>query len=258
MTQATAPNQTQPAESQSQVDKSGQRVQKMFSEIAPKYDLMNHLLSANVDRWWRSKTISRLKPKSTDQVLDVCTGTGDLAIGFWKHMKAKAAAGENPVVMATDFCKPMLDIGIEKGKKQNCEGLSFQEADSMDLPFEQDRFDLVTVAFGLRNVAKTEVGISEMTRVCKPGGKVAVLEFTMPRMWPLSSLYKFYFLSVLPRVGQWFSKNDSSAYNYLPESVNEFPQYEQLAKMMQDAGMKDVTFHPMTFGLATLYIGTKK
>lgn len=258
MTQATAQDPTQKASDKPQVDKSGQRVQKMFAEIAPKYDLMNHLLSANVDRWWRSKTISKLSPGPSDKLLDVCTGTGDLAIGFWKYMKSKAASGENPSVMATDFCKPMLDIGIEKGKKQKCTGLHFQEADSMNLPFEANQFDLVTVAFGLRNVAKTEVGLSEMSRVCRPGGRVAILEFTMPRLWPLSSLYKFYFLSVLPKVGQWFSKNDSSAYNYLPESVNEFPQYEQLSEMMQDAGMKDVTFHPMTFGLATLYIGTKK
>lgn len=228
----------------------------MFAEIAPKYDLMNHLLSMNVDRWWRSRTVKRLQPQSGIRVLDVCTGTGDLALALWHKIKQQGGEQDFEVVGA-DFCRPMLEYGVKKAAKQNCDSLQFVEADAMHLPFAENQFDLVTVAFGLRNVAKTEIGLQEMVRVCAPGGQVGVLEFTMPRMWPLSSLYQFYFLKVLPKVGQWFAKNKSDAYSYLPESVGQFPQYEQLAGMMEQAGLRDVKFFPMTVGLATLYVGTK-
>lgn len=245
------------------VDKSGNRVQQMFAEIAPKYDLMNHLLSLNVDKWWRSRTVNRLAPTSNHRVLDVCTGTGDLAIAMWQRMLKSQGNGveseQNPgfEVIASDFCRPMLEIGVKKAEKLKCDRLQFVEADSMQLPFGDNQFDLVTVAFGLRNVSKTEVGLSEMVRVCSSGGRIGILEFTMPRIWPLSSLYRFYFLKVLPKVGQWFAKNRSDAYSYLPESVGEFPQYEVLAEMMRISGMKDIQFYPMTVGLATLYVGTK-
>lgn len=237
------------------VDKSGNRVQQMFAEIAPKYDLMNHLLSMNVDRWWRNRTVKRLRPQPGARILDVCTGTGDLAIALWqKTQSPDTSSGE---VVGADFCRPMLEIGVKKAQRLNCDSLQFVEADAMKLPFTDNEFHLVTVAFGLRNVAKTEAGLSEMVRVCAPGGQVGVLEFTMPRIWPLSSLYQFYFLKVLPKVGQWFARNKSDAYNYLPESVGQFPQYEALAQMMTEAGLQEVRFFPMTIGLATLYVGTK-
>ena len=258
------------------VDKSGGKVRQMFAEIAPKYDLMNHVLSLNVDRYWRWKTVRRLNPQTNWRVLDVCTGTGDLAIALWKSMQQKATSPsarepqailpsedaaqqdfEQHQVVASDFCRPMLEIGERKAQRGQCARLQFVEADSLQLPFASDRFDLVTVAFGLRNVSDTDGGLREMVRVCRPGGQVAVLEFTMPRLWPLSSLYRFYFLKVLPKVGQWFAKNRSDAYSYLPESVGQFPQYEVLAGMMEKAGMRDVKFYPMTFGLATLYVGTR-
>ena len=239
------------------VDKSGNRDQQMFAEIAPKYDLMNHLSSMNVDRWWRSRTVKRLQPGAEFRALDVCTGTGDLAIALWQKIK-KESGGKAFEVVGADFCRPMLEIGVGKAQRLNCDSLQFVEADAMHLPFADDQFDVVTVAFGLRNVAGTEEGLSEMVRVCNPGGRVAVLEFTMPRIWPLSSMYQFYFLKVLPKVGQWFARNNSDAYNYLPESVGQFPQYEALAKMMNQAGLKDVKFYPMTIGLATLYVGVKR
>lgn len=280
------------------VDKSGNRVRQMFAEIAPKYDLMNHVLSLNVDRWWRSRTVRRLTdaqtlhpvsgasadalregiapaagalasdaatPIDAFRVLDVCTGTGDLAIALWQRIQKDLDQRQPPSqhrppqldVIASDFCRPMLEIGVKKAQRLQCHSLQFVEADSMQLPFPENQFNLVTVAFGLRNVSQTDVGLSEMVRVCRPGGRVGILEFTMPRIWPLSSLYQFYFLKVLPRVGQWFAKNRSDAYSYLPESVGQFPQYEALAEMMKTAGLKDVQFFPMTVGLATLYVGTK-
>lgn len=270
------------------VDKSGHKVQQMFAEIAPKYDLMNHLLSLNVDRWWRWRTVRRLAPTADARVLDVCTGTGDLALALLHHMnqdaqrsgsQASTAASSSGAmaarqgiltaeqaaardladcrVVASDFCRPMLEIGEKKASRLPGKALQFVEADSLQLPFPSEQFDLVTVAFGLRNVSDTLGGLREMVRVIRPGGRVGVLEFTMPRIWPLSSLYKFYFLKVLPRIGQWFAKNRSDAYSYLPESVGQFPQYEQLAAMMQEAGLQQVKFYPMTVGLATLYVGVK-
>lgn len=269
------------------VDKSGHKVRQMFAEIAPKYDLMNHLLSMNVDRWWRWRTVTRLAPQSDWQVLDVCTGTGDLALALRKKMSASTKPlhdqttsatgtgtkrfGERILssdeaeqqswagvqVVASDFCRPMLEIGQRKAERKNVSNLQFVEADSLQLPFPNDQFNLVTVAFGLRNVSDTLKGLQEMTRVTRVGGRVGVLEFTMPRVWPLSALYRFYFLRVLPKIGQWFAKNRSEAYSYLPESVGQFPQYEQLASLMNDAGLREVKFFPMTLGLATLYVGTK-
>jgi demethylmenaquinone methyltransferase/2-methoxy-6-polyprenyl-1,4-benzoquinol methylase len=260
----------------------------MFAEIAPKYDLMNHLLSLNVDRWWRQRTVARLAPQPHWQVLDVCTGTGDLAIALLRRMRqvqekqagrgaalprGGVAAANRPGILtsaearqmdlrpyhviASDFCRPMLEIGETKAQRLAGRELQFIEADSQELPFPPNQFDLVTVAFGLRNVSDTMAGLREMVRVCRPGGKIGILEFTMPRLWPLSALYRLYFLKVLPKIGQWFARNRSDAYNYLPESVGQFPQYEQLASMMESAGLNQVTFHPMTLGLATLYVGTK-
>jgi demethylmenaquinone methyltransferase/2-methoxy-6-polyprenyl-1,4-benzoquinol methylase len=232
------------------VDKSNDKVRKMFSEIAPNYDRMNHLLSMNVDRYWRWKTIRRLRPNSNDPILDVCTGTGDLAFGFHKY-----TAGKVPVI-ATDFCYEMLKIGIEKGKNSGRD-VEFLEADTQELPFEDNRFQIVSVAFGIRNVSDTDRGLREMIRVCRPGGQIAILEFSIPRYQPLKGLYGWYFRNVLPRIGQWLARNDSSAYNYLPESVGEFPCYEKLTEKMQQAGCRSARFFPLTGGIATLYVGVK-
>ena len=232
------------------VDKSNERVRTMFSEIAPSYDRMNHLLSMNVDHYWRWRTVRKLKPNRTDPILDVCTGTGDLAIAFHKYTEGKVE------VVGSDFCYPMLEVGVQKNKK-SLRDIQFIEADSQQLPFQDDYFQVVSVAFGLRNVADTDLGLREMLRVCKPGGKIAILEFSKPRYQPIRGLYGWYFKNVLPRIGQMLARNDSSAYNYLPDSVGEFPCYEQLTERMLAAGMKTAKFYPLTFGIATLYIGTK-
>ncbi len=234
------------------VDKSNQRVRQMFAEIAPRYDLMNHLLSLNIDRWWRRVAVRRVAPRGEQPILDVCTGTGDLALAYYRRTN-----GQVPIV-ASDFCAEMLAIGEEKKRRIGAdENLTFVEADAQNLPFEDDRFQIVCVAFGLRNVQDTDQGLREMTRVCAPGGRVAVLEFSLPRWQPFRGLYGFYFRRILPRIGQLFARNRSDAYSYLPASVQQFPEGEALVERMNSAGLQNVTFHPLTFGIATLYVGEK-
>ncbi len=235
------------------VDKSNDRVQRMFGEIAPRYDLLNHLLSMNVDRYWRWRTTKRVAPVAGGApILDLCTGTGDLALAY-----DQAAGGKLPIV-AADFCPEMLDIARQKGAKRGVnEHIDWVVADTQDLPFESNRYQIVTAAFGLRNVADTDQGLREMTRVCQPGGRVAVLEFTTPRWQPMRSIYGWYFRNVLPRIGQALMRNNSAAYEYLPESVGQFYEYEQLTQRMEAAGLDDLQYYPMTFGVATLYVGKK-
>jgi len=234
------------------VDKSDQRVQQMFGEIAPRYDLLNHLLSCHVDRYWRWRTV-RIVQASTDRpILDVCTGTGDLAFAFYRRTR-----GRVPVV-AADFCPQMLEIGEAKKRKAGIDGgLTFVEADAQQLPFDDDHFQIVTVAFGLRNVADADCGLREMTRVCQPGGQVAVLEFSMPQRQPLRAVYGWYFRRVLPRIGQSLMRNSQEAYCYLPSSVGEFPSGQALADRLRQAGLREVCLHPLTGGVATLYVGRK-
>ncbi len=234
------------------VDKSGNRVRRMFGAIAPRYDRMNHVLSMNVDRYWRRHTVHRTHPSGTDPILDVCTGTGDLALAFWKRTR-----GATPIV-GTDFCPEMLEIGQKKAERRGAtKQVSFQEADAQDLPFASDTFQIVSVAFGLRNVADTDLGLREMTRVCQPAGRVAVLEFSMPQRQPIRSIYGWYFRHVLPRLGHLLARNQDQAYHYLPESVSEFPEGEALAERMRATGLVNVHVYPLTFGIATLYVGEK-
>src|SRR5262245_57808966 len=234
------------------IDKSGQRVQRMFGEIALHYDRMNHLLSLNVDRYWRSWTVKKLAPRPGEPILDVCTGTGDLAIAFQR------ATGGKSEIVAADFCREMLEIGRRKQASMRIgPEFSFVEADAQQLPFEDNRFAIVSVAFGLRNLADTDRGLAEMTRVCQPGGKVAILEFSTPRWQPLRGFYLFYFRHILPRIGQFFARNHSAAYEYLPATVAQFPDGEQLAERMRAAGLKNIKYWPLTFGITTLYVGKK-
>jgi demethylmenaquinone methyltransferase/2-methoxy-6-polyprenyl-1,4-benzoquinol methylase len=234
------------------VDKSETRVRTMFGEIAPRYDRMNHVLSLNVDRYWRWRTVRLAEPQGNAPILDVCTGTGDLALAYYHR-----TSGRVPIY-AADFCPEMLAIGERKKIQAGINGnLTFVEADTQSLPFEDGMFQLVTVAFGLRNVADTGCGLREMTRVCQAGGRVAVLEFSLPQWEPMKTLYGLYFRHVLPRIGQWFARNRHEAYHYLPQSVGEFPQGRALVERMQQAGMCDVRYWPLTGGIATLYVGHK-
>ncbi len=235
------------------VDKSGERVRRMFAEIAPRYDLLNHVLSLNIDRYWRWKTLKLLKLQSGIPFLDVCTGTGDLAIAASRSLRAETE------VVGSDFCAEMLDFARKKQSKlaEPRPNLRFVEADTMELPFADGFFQAVSVAFGLRNVLDTKAGLREMSRVCRDGGTVAILEFSKPNLIGLKQLYEFYFKSVLPRVGNSVAKNSSEAYQYLPQSVSEFPCGEQLANVLREVGLKNVQWRPMTFGVVTLYTGTK-
>jgi demethylmenaquinone methyltransferase / 2-methoxy-6-polyprenyl-1,4-benzoquinol methylase len=244
------------------IDKSTERVREMFAEIAPKYDRMNHLLSFYVDKYWRWRTVRVVAPQpklhGNAPILDVCTGTGDLALAY-----ARVASKETRII-GTDFCEEMLDIAREKKTAvarstadDNNQRIEFVRADSQHLPFDSDQFQIVSVAFGLRNVADTMQGLREMTRVCKPAGKVAVLEFSIPRFPPIRYAYLWYFKNVLPRIGQWFARNEMNAYQYLPDTVAEFPAYDELAGMMTNAGLTEVKYHSFQFGIATLYVGTK-
>ncbi len=232
------------------VDKSSDRVRDMFAQIAGKYDLMNHLLSLNIDTYWRSATVKRIPVEGTTPILDLCTGTGDLAFEFRRKWP-------NVPIIGADFCNEMLDVARQKQTKRSVTGIDFVEASAMQLPFEDEKFQVVSVAFGIRNVEETEQGLSEIYRVCQPGGRVAILEFSRPNVWPLSSIYNFYFRHVLPRVGQMMAKNDKSAYEYLPSSVSQFPSGQAFADLMTAAGLRDIQMFPMTLGVATLYMGVK-
>ena len=232
------------------VDKSGNRVRGMFAEIAPRYDLVNRMLSGGIDIWWRHITVSRAAPPRTGAMLDVCTGPGDLALAY------RAKCGPDVRVVASDFCRPMLDRGIEKSARTGAV-IEWVEADAMALPFPAAAFDLVPVAFGLRNIADTSRGLAEMARVCKPGGRLAILEFSLPRNAVIRIAYLWYFRRVLPFIGNTVARNASDAYTYLNQSVEAFPAGEALATVVRAAGFERVEMVPLSFGIATLYIATR-
>jgi demethylmenaquinone methyltransferase / 2-methoxy-6-polyprenyl-1,4-benzoquinol methylase len=230
------------------VDKSGKRIRRMFDEIARRYDFMNHFLSAGTDVYWRWKAVRLSGPLTDAPLLDVCTGTGDLAFAYRKKLP------ESAPVMAADFTHGMLKIAEQKRSGRD---VVFLEADTLSLPFPPDKFQVVSVAFGLRNVSGTLSGLREMARVCQPGGRVVVLEFSLPDNKIMSRIYQWYFRKVLPKLGQLVVRNRQAAYEYLPQSVSEFPCGQRLADLMDEAGLCDATFHKLTGGIATVYVGNK-
>ena len=234
------------------LDKREAKIRSMFNNIAPSYDLLNHLLSLNIDRYWRWRTTQLAPARPGAPILDLCTGTGDLALAY-----DRAAGGKAPIVGA-DFCHQMLVRAMVKVRRKSAEGrVRFLEADAQRLPFPSDFFQISAVAFGLRNITDTNRGIAEMVRVTQPGGRVAILEFSQPRGILMGPLYRFYFRHVLPRIGQMISRSRDNAYRYLPESVIQFPDGAALAARLEQHGLAEVRWHPLTFGIATLYIGTK-
>ena len=225
-------------------------VREMFSGIAAKYDFLNHFLSLNIDKRWRSRVSAGLEEildRKEAIVLDVACGTGDLALEL--NSKGKAS------VFATDFCRPMLTIANEKCSERNF-NIPLVEADGLNLSFDDDSFDAVTIAFGLRNFSNWENGLAELRRILKPGGRLAVLEFSSPRVPGFSQLFSFYFSHVLPRIGGAVS-GSRGAYEYLPDSVSRFPDQKGLADLMRQIGFSDVEYSNLTGGIAAIHIGTK-
>lgn len=223
-------------------------VRAMFSGIAGKYDLLNHVLSVNIDKRWRKLVRERLADilsKENAVILDVACGTGDLSLELQKHAKAR--------VIGTDFCRPMLAIAIEKTAKLDLP-VHYVEGDAMQLSFADESFDAVTIAFGLRNLSNFEDGLRELRRVLKPGGKLAVLEFSAPLVPGFKALFNFYFTSILPRIGGVVS-GSRGAYEYLPDSVSKFPDQKKLAEMMAITGFSDVEYRNLTGGIAAIHTG---
>lgn len=225
------------------------RVREMFATIANRYDLLNHLLSANVDRRWRRIVATKVREKllapGNARVLDVACGTGDLSRTLFETTGAR--------VVGTDFCRPMLDIAAGKISSQ----IPLIEGDALRLPFRSGSFDAVTIAFGLRNLSSVEDGLAELCRVLKPGGWVAVLECSRPSNAILRGLYGVYFRGVLPLVGGAIS-GSLSAYAYLPASVQNFPNQRQLVLLMEQAGFEQVGYKNLTGGVAALHMGRRR
>ncbi len=228
-------------------------VQAMFSDIAPTYDLLNRVLSFGVDRLWRKRAVASLlrdiSGEKEARFLDLATGTADVAL------EAHAQAGRGARIVGVDFAYPMLARGKTKAERQGAP-LSLIQGDGLSLPFQDGAFDGVIIAFGLRNFEDREAGLAEMGRVLKEGGRLVVLEFGHPR-GPFGLLYAFYFRALLPVVGRLVSAH-RSAYNYLPNTVYEFPEAERLSAMMRDAGFREVSHRPMTGGIAELHTGLRE
>ena len=226
-----------------------EQVEQMFDSIAPKYDFLNRFLSLGIDQIWRKKAINSLKEVNPKQILDVATGTADLAI---------AALKLNPdMVTGIDISNEMLKVGRKKiDAKKRSNKIVLMHGDSTNLPFEDNKFDAITVAFGVRNFEFLQQGINQMYRVTKKGGKIAVLEFSKPQQTPFKQLYNFYFKFILPAWGSLISKNQT-AYTYLPESVQHFPEGEAFAAYLKNAGYQNIHVSPLTFGVCTLYTGIK-
>jgi demethylmenaquinone methyltransferase / 2-methoxy-6-polyprenyl-1,4-benzoquinol methylase len=226
------------------------RVREMFAKIAGRYDLLNHLLSGNVDKRWRrlvAVTISQGLPLGT-RILDVACGTGDLSLTLSRGGKAE--------IVGLDFCRPMLEIAATKSLARGAT-IAFIEGDALALPFRDQSFDGVTIAFGLRNLVGVEPGLGELLRVLKPGGRVAVLEFSKPRFAIFRAIFKVYFTKLLPLVGGLIS-GSRGAYQYLPDSVSRFPDQEELSGLMKQAGFEEVTYRNLTGGIAALHLGRRR
>lgn len=231
---------------------SEKRIQNLFAAVAYHYDFLNSLLSLRRDSAWRRETVKASGVDLGSKVLDVCTGTGELALAYADKIGAEG------FVIASDFCFEMLVIGDEKvERKERGTGTSFLAADTLILPFLDDTFDVVSVGFGIRNVSDLEMGIREMARVAAPGGRVVILEFTQPVNPLFRSLYYFYFTKILPFVGNLISRSQDDAYGYLPRSVMKFPNCEALKTVMEQCGLTDVRFYRKTFGIVSIHVGQK-
>jgi len=233
------------------LSEKGEKIQQMFGTIAPRYDFLNRMLSFGIDRRWRKKAVRLLKYREGSRILDVATGTGDVAL--------EIARTTPPSVKITgaDFCKEMVDLGqLKAAQSPYAARIDFKVAPCEDLPFPNETFDSITIAFGIRNVVDRNLGLAEMWRVLRPGGRMIILEFSTPRSQLFRQIYYFYFRRLLPVIGGLVSKYN--AYKYLPDSVLEFPPHEEFAAMIEEAGFHSVHIRELTFGIASIYVGDKK
>ncbi|MBN1251735.1 MAG: bifunctional demethylmenaquinone methyltransferase/2-methoxy-6-polyprenyl-1,4-benzoquinol methylase UbiE [Bacteroidales bacterium] len=230
-------------------DTKKEQVAKMFDNIAKKYDFLNHFLSVGIDKIWRKKAIAKLKDNKPNLILDIATGTGDLAISALQLNPEK--------VIGIDISEGMLEIGRKKLKNKMLEHrIQLLLGDSENINFSNNNFDAAIVAFGVRNFENLQKGLTEIYRVLKPNSKFVVLEFSKPSSFPIKQLYNFYFSKILPSLGKLFSK-DNSAYKYLPESVNAFPEGKEFIEKLKKVGFHTVNQQKLTFGIASIYTAIK-
>jgi len=226
------------------------QVADMFNNISKTYDFLNHFLSLGIDIIWRKQAINELKKDQPQTILDVATGTGDFAFEALSILNPKKIIG-------VDISQGMLDIAQQKITKRNLsDKFEVKLGDSEKLPFDNNQFDAVTVAYGVRNFENLEIGLADIQRVLKPGGKAVVLEFSKPKVFPVKQLYNVYFTYITPGIGKLFSK-DARAYSYLPESVAAFPDGERFVELMQKAGFRNTKCRPLAFGICSIYTGVK-
>lgn len=226
-----------------------EQVADMFNNISPKYDLLNHTLSLGIDILWRKKAVRLLKPFNPKSILDIATGTGDFAV--------ETSSLKPEEIVGVDISEGMLDVGRQKMIKKKLDGLVTMEVgDSENLRFEDNKFDAVTVAFGVRNFENLKKGLSEMFRVTTPGGHVMIIEFSKPGRFPVKQLYNFYFRAILPKIGKLVSK-DNAAYQYLPDSVAAFPDGQRFLDILKEVGYKEAKCIPLTFGISSIYWARK-
>lgn len=233
-------------------DKEGgkkEQVAHMFDNISSKYDLLNHVLSLGIDIIWRKKAIRLLKKDQPKLILDIATGTGDFAI--------EALALNPDKVIGVDISEGMLEMGRKKMIKRGLsEKIELKSGDSEQLPFDDNMFDAIIVAFGVRNFEHLEKGLGDMYRVLKPGGKAVILEFSKPQAFPFKQIYQFYFSWILPKIGRLVSK-DNAAYTYLPESVQAFPDGKKFTAILDKLGYQNTLCKSLTLGISSIYVGTK-
>jgi demethylmenaquinone methyltransferase / 2-methoxy-6-polyprenyl-1,4-benzoquinol methylase len=221
----------------------------MFDRVAGRYDALNSVMTAGLHHRWRERAADRAELAPGDSALDVCCGTGDLALELANRV---APSGH---VVGCDFSEPMLDLAREKAGQRHADGVRFEWADALSLPYDAGRFDAVTVGFGVRNLANLERGLGEMTRVLRPGGRLVVLEITQPTRPPLSTFYSLWFDRIVPLLGSFSS--DSEAYSYLPESVRSFPAPSRLAELMDGAGLKRIRWTVLAGGIIAIHSGVR-
>jgi demethylmenaquinone methyltransferase/2-methoxy-6-polyprenyl-1,4-benzoquinol methylase len=224
-------------------------VRNMFDSIAHRYDFLNHLLSGGIDWYWRKRTVDILQPQEYEKLLDVATGTGDLAFSIRSHSESK--------IYGLDFSFNMLQLNQEKSKHKHIDDYELVCGDAEVLPFPDRSFDVITISYGIRNVGNMESALKELYRVLKPGGRLGILEFSQPENQMFKNIYYFYFRNIMPAIGYVFSGN-KDAYNYLQESVSKFPSRADFSRTLEAIGFDSVHNYTMTMGISTLYIGFKR